>query len=118
MSYQITAYGDHQFNLKYEDNELLGVINNYICNKKAHGDMYFTYYTLCRSILYKAKEEDALSGVEPNTYYESPNLSQKEQTRISRLLWELILEHKIFVDFSNNAYMAHVGSNDTVLGII
>lgn len=118
MSYQITAYGDHQFDLKYEDEELRGIINGYIRNKKAHGDMYFTYYTLCRNILYKAKEAGQLLGVEPNTYYESPNLSQKELTRISRLLWELILDHKIFVDFSNNAYMAHIGGNDTVLGII
>ena len=79
--------------------------------------MYFTYYTLCRFVLYKAKEGDALEGVDPNTYYESPNISQKELTRISRLLWDLILDRKIFVDFSNNAYMAHIGGNDTVIGI-
>jgi len=117
MSYQITAYGDHQFDLKYKDEKLLEIIENYICDKKTHGEMYFTYYTLCRFILYKAKEDDALEGIAPNTYYESPNVSQKELTRISRLLWDLILDRKIFVDFSNNAYMAHIGGNDTVIGI-
>lgn len=117
MSYQITAYGDHQFDLKYKDEKLLEIIENYICDKKTHGEMYFTYYTLCRFILYRAKKDDALEGVTPNTYYESPNVSQKELTRISRLLWDLILDRKIFVDFSNNAYMAHIGGNDTVIGI-
>ena len=117
MSYQITAYGDHQFDLKYKDEKLLEIIKNYICDKKTHGEMYFTYYTLCRFILYRAKKDDALEGVTPNTYYESPNVSQKELTRISRLLWDLILDRKIFVDFSNNAYMAHIGGNDTVIGI-
>lgn len=117
MSYQITVYGNHQFNLKYEDPELAKIMEEYICNKKAKGEMYFTYFTLCKSILYKAKEEDALEGVDPNTYYESPNISQKDLTRISRLLWDLILDRKIFVDFSNYAYMAHIGGNDTVIGI-
>lgn len=117
MSYQITVYGDHQFDLKYEDKELLEIIEKYICDKKTHGEMYFTYYTLCRFILYKAKEDNKLEGVDSNTYYESPNISQKELTRISRLLWDLILDRKIFVDFSNNAYMAHIGGNDTVIGI-
>lgn len=116
MSYQITAYGDHHFGLKYNDEELLKIIGKYICDKKEHGEMYFTYYTLCRFILNEAIRNNALEGVEPNTYYESPNISQKELTRISRLLWDLILDRIIFVDFSNNAYMAHI-SNDTVIGI-
>lgn len=117
MSYQITVYGDRRFDLKYKDEKLLEIIKDYICEKRGRGEMYFTYYTLCRHILCKAREDGALRGVEPNTYYESPNISQGELTRISRLLWDLILDHKIFVDFSNNAYMACIGGNDTVIGI-
>lgn len=117
MSYQITAYGEHHFGLKYKDGELLEIIKKYICDKKEHGEMYFTYYTLCRFILNIAIKNDALEGIEPNTYYESPMISQKDLTRISRLLWDLILDRIIFVDFSNNAYMAHIGGNDTVIGI-
>lgn len=54
MSYQITAYGDHQFDLKYEDDKLLELIEKYILEKKSQGNMYFTYYTLCRYIMLKA----------------------------------------------------------------
>lgn len=63
MSYQITAYGDHQFDLKYKDEKLLEIIKNYICDKKTHGEMYFTYYTLCRFILYRAKKMMLLRGL-------------------------------------------------------
>ena len=117
MDIKITVYGSHPFSLAYEDAEIKQYIKNYILYRKKSGQMYFTYFTLCKLILDQAKREDKIKGMEPNTYYESPDLSQTEYTRISRILWEFIWDREIFVDFSNNSYIAHF-SNDTVLGII
>lgn len=117
VNYTITQYGETKFGLQYSDEELLGVINLFVQKKKEEKADYFTYYTLCKYILILAERENRLIGKESNTYYQQTNLSQKEYTRISRLLWQLILNQKIFVDFSNNAYIAHY-ENDTVLGIM
>lgn len=116
MMYRITRYGDFSFDLAYDDNEILAMIEDFIKKKRESGVMYFTYYTLCRHILIRATEERKLKNLEPHTYYESPVLSQGEYTRVSKLLWILILGKKIFVDFSNNSYTAHY-QNDTVIGI-
>ena len=117
VNYSITQFGEAQFGLHYSDEDLIEIINSFIQKKKEEHSDYFTYYTLCKYILTMADSNNKLIGKEPNTYYQQPNLSQKEYTRISRLLWVLILDRKVFVDFSNNAYIAHY-ENDTVLGIM
>lgn len=117
VSYTVTQYGESRFGLKYEDEELKSIINAFIQLQRKVKDYYFTYYTLCRHIMLLADKEDRLNGKDANTYYQQPNLSGKEYTRISRLIWDFILEKKIFVDFSNNAYIPHY-ENDTVFGIM
>ena len=117
VSYTVTQYGESRFGLQYEDEELKSVINAFIQAQRKEKDYYFTYYTLCRHIMLLADKENKLKGKEANTYYQQPNLSPKEYTRISRLIWDFILDKKIFVDFSNNAYIPHY-ENDTVFGIM
>jgi hypothetical protein len=117
MGIQITVYGSHPFTLAYDDSEIIAFISDYITKRKNTRQPYFTYFTLCRIILEKAKNDNKLKGMEPNTYYESPDLAQSEYTRISRILWGFIWDKKIYVDFSNNSYIAHY-ENDTILGIM
>lgn len=117
MGIQITIFGNKQFEMSYEDEEIRSLIDRYIQNLLHKEIYYFTYYTLCKSILTTANKENRLVGMDPKTYYESPDLAQKEYTRVSRLLWERIREGKLFVDFSDNKYIAHY-DNDTILGII
>lgn len=105
MTYITTIYEDYFFNLSYNDSELINLIETSIYERHNCKKPYFNYYSLCEHILCKAKENDALVDYEPNTYYESLELSQAEETRISRLLWYLILEHKIFFDFSNKTFV-------------
>lgn len=117
VNYSVTQYGEARFGLNYNDEELTCVIDSFIQNKKNNKDDYFTYFTLCKFVLETADIAGKLNGKEANTYYQQPNLSQKEYTRISRLIWDFILGRKVFVDFSNNAYIAHY-DNDTVFGIM
>lgn len=117
VSYSVTQYGETQFGLRYDDEALKIIIDSFIQTKRDEKTYFFTYYSLCRHILMLADKEDKLIGKEPNTYYQQPNLSSKQYTRISRLIWDFILERKVFVDFSNNAYIPHY-ENDTVFGIM
>lgn len=116
MNFRITVIGSHPFSLAYGDDELKDFIWEYIKSRKEKGHPYFTYFTLIQIILDKANNEDKLEGRDKNTYYESPDLDQEEYTRVSRLLWDFIYDKKIYIDFSNNKYIAHY-NNDTVFGI-
>ncbi len=115
--YRVTKYGDTQFSLQYEDGELMDIIVKYIQKKKETHEVYFTYFVLCKYIVGYADNDNKLKGKDKNTYYTSVVLSQTELTRVSRLLWDLILGRKIFVDFSNNSYTTKY-ENDTVFGIL
>ena len=117
VNYSVTQYGESRFGLKYNDDELSSIIDSFIKKQREQDIDYFTYFTLCRYILVTADKSDMLIGKEANTYYQQPNLNQKEFTRISCLIWNFILNRKIFVDFSNNAYIAHY-ENDTIFGIM
>lgn len=117
FNYSVIQYGESKFGLRYNDEDLKGIVDAYIKKQKSQDIYYFTYFTLCKYILLEADRADKLIGKEPNTYYQQPNLNQKAYTHISRIIWDFIFERKIFVDFSNNAYIAHY-DNDTVFGIL
>lgn len=117
VNYSVTQYGESRFGLKYKDEELSGIIEDFIQKQKSREINYFTYFTLCKYILIQADKTDQLVGKMANTYYPQINLDQNAYTRISRLIWIFIMDRKIFVDFSNNAYIAHY-ENDTVFGIM
>lgn len=114
MSYDFIVYGDVRFDISYSNEELKSMILLYITSKISEGS--FTYLRLCKSIIETAVKENRLVDAKRKTYYQSPQLKAKEYTRISRLLWDLILEGKIFIDFYNNEYVAHI-PNDTTFGI-
>lgn len=115
--YQVSVFGAHGFDLIYDDSELKIIIGDYIENIKNSELPYFTYYTLCNKILEDAYANFQLAGREKNVFYENPTLSSKEYSRISRTLWNFIWDRLIFIDFSNNQYIAHF-DNDTVFGVI
>lgn len=114
MSFEYTIYGDVVFELSYSDQELGDRILAYIRSKKEDG--LFTYFRLCHSLISVAIEEGCLIGAEKQVYYQSPQLSPSQYTRVSKMLWKYILEGKIFIDFYNNEYVAH-SPNDTTFVI-
>jgi len=115
MSFEYTIYGDVRFDVNYNDAELNDFIISYIKSKKDEGS--FTYLRLCKSLINTAVKDGRLDGAKPNTYYQSPQLKPSQYTRISKLLWDFILNGIIFIDFYNNEYVAHI-PNDTTFGII
>lgn len=117
MAIQITVFGESHFELKYTDEDIRNIIDRYIQDLKSREKYYFTYYTICKWILDEAIKNEAAKNFDPHTYYEIPIMSRKEYTRVSRLLWEFILEKKLFVDFFDNHSITRY-DNDTTFGII
>lgn len=117
MSIQITVFGESHFELKYTDKEVRDKIESYIQELKAKDRNYFTYYTLCKWILDDAIHNGYAENYDSQTFYEIPLMARKEYTRVSRILWILILESKLFVDFFDNHSITRY-DNDTTFGII
>lgn len=117
MSIQITVFGESHFELEYTDEEIRQKIDGYILDLKSKDRYYFTYYTLCKWILEDAIHNNAVKNYDYHTFYETPLMDRKEYTRVSRLLWELILKSKLFVDFFDNHSITRY-DNDTTFGII
>lgn len=60
-----------------------------------------TFLNLCNQIRQQAIRDRALADL-ANTVYSCEELAPEEQVRISRLLWELIWEHKVFLLFGRS----------------
>lgn len=96
----ITHYGGAvTLPLSYTNEELKEVIDRYI---GAHDT--FTYRSLCQYIVGEADKDNKLVK-EDNHIYECPiELTKKDLNRVTRLLWDLIWGHKIFIDFSDTTH--------------
>ena len=93
------TYDPNPVSLTYSEEELRTIIEQYISAQ----DYEFSYKSICHYVLDKAKQE----GKVPNagcTQYSSSELNPFSGIVVSRLLWEMIWEKKIFVAFGANPY--------------
>lgn len=99
-------YSNSPLILDCSDSELESIIDNIIRNKKL-GDFSFSF--ICEQIMVDAKENDR-NYSQCNVIYPSQKLAQSEINRISKILWKMIWEQKLFFDFANthNEYVFHV----------
>lgn len=102
----IVYYGEHPLLMTYSDEELNGKIDLYISDIKKSGHLKFSYKNLCYTLFRYAMSEHCLKA-EPNASYNNPVMADSDATRISRLLWNRIWNHNIFIDFHENKYTAH-----------
>ena len=109
----ITYYSQSPLSLHYTEEELYSKIKEYVSNES---QSYFTYFQLCDSLLKKAEIENKL-GKKQNTIYSNPKLNPKDYTRISVILWRLIREGLICIDFYVNPYRG-VTKDDTTFIIV
>ena len=70
-----------------------------------------TFVNLCYQIRQQAIRDRALANLE-NTVYSSEELSREEQVRVSRILWELIWDHKIFLLFGRSPLLGLSNGED------
>ncbi len=70
-----------------------------------------TFHSLCNQIRQQAIRDRALANLE-NTVYSSEELAREEQVRVSRILWELIWEHKVFLLFGRSPLLGLSNGED------
>ena len=70
-----------------------------------------TFTNLCYHIRQQAIDDHAVNDPE-NTTYTNDELAPEDQVRVSRLLWELIWEHKIFLLFGRSELLGLSNGED------
>ena len=70
-----------------------------------------TFLSLCNQVRQQAIRDRALADL-ANTVYSSEELAPDEQVRVSRLLWELIWAHKVFVLFGRSPLLGLSNGED------
>ena len=70
-----------------------------------------TFVNLCYQIRQQAIRDRALADLE-NTVYTSDELAPEDQVRVSRVLWELIWEHKIYLLFGRSPLLGLSNGED------
>ena len=70
-----------------------------------------TFLNLCHQIRQQSIRDRALADLE-NTVYTSEELAPEDQVRVSRLLWELIWEHKVFLLFGRSPLLGLSNGED------
>jgi hypothetical protein len=100
QQYNHTIYGDVYFETSYTDNELKEFILSYVKKEE-----FSTYNHLCRNLINDAVINNRLVGSDPEIFYQSPQLQPSEHIRVSKLLWDFILNGDIFINFHNNQFV-------------
>jgi hypothetical protein len=80
--------------MKYTDSELSDIVQRIL--KEASAPISFS--KICSGIIDVALAENKLE-VESNVQYAKIEVTQEDGSRISRILWGLIWDRKLFIDF-------------------
>lgn len=88
--------------MTYSKDELAGLVSEYI-----NGNETFSFRQICLAIFNRANQEDRLIKEKDTEYQGGIDISYHDETLISQILWELISDKKIFINFSSSPYMTH-----------
>ncbi len=106
----ITKYGRTPLGLSYSDEQLRSVVAGFICIAPST----FRYMELYNYVMDRALHEDMFQK-EPYTRYTNIVLTDYDEHRLSMILWEMIWDEKIVIEFRNNI---NHQSHDTVFGVV
>lgn len=71
-----------------------------------------TFVNLCYQIVQMAFQEHQVKKADENVTITSEELAPEEQVRVSRILWELIWDHKIFLLFGRSELLGLSNGED------
>lgn len=105
----IYYYDKCPLRILYTDEEISALLLTYFASLEVK---IITFSEISDYVLDKADKEHKLE-TEPNTRYNRIILTDEDGIRLSRILWDMILEKKIFLDFHRNPY-GNLSSTDYV----
>ena len=96
--------------LLYNNEELRDRINM-VMESRDH-TKGITFVNLCYQIVQVAFQEHKVKKADEDTTVVSEELSAEDQVRVSRILWELIWDHKIFLLFGRSELLGLSNGED------
>ena len=96
--------------LLYNDEELSDRINM-VMDSRDH-TTGITFVNLCYQLVQMAFQERKVKKADESTTITSEELSAEDQVRVSRILWELIWDHKIFLLFGRSELLGLSNGED------
>ena len=96
------TYDPNPVPVTYTQEELRQVIEDFL----KEGTTEFSFRGLCSYIVDKAIKDGMVRDAS-HTQYSSRELSPLSAIEVSKCLWELIWDKKIFIAFGENPYAAH-----------
>ncbi len=96
--------------LLYNDEELRDRINMVMSSRDSTTGI--TFVNLCYQLVQMAFQEHQVKKADENTTLTSEELSAGDQVRVSRILWELIWDHKIFLLFGRSELLGLSNGED------
>ncbi len=98
----ITYYNSNPVPVEYTEEEIKEKILGYIVDI----DGEFSFKSLCYYIVQTAIREEKVKDAK-HTQYSSSEMDPYSSIKVSKILWEMIWDRKIFIAFGENPYMAH-----------
>ena len=96
--------------LLYNNEELRDRINM-VMDSRDH-TKGITFVNLCYQIVQVAFQEHKVKKADESTTIVSEELAAEEQVRVSRILWEMIWDHKIFLLFGRSELLGLSNGED------
>lgn len=103
-------YDANPVQLLYSNDEIRDRINM-VMNSRDH-TTGITFVNLCYQIVQVAFQEHKVKKVDENAIITSEELSAEDQVRVSRVLWELIWDKKIFLLFGRSPLLGLSNGED------
>lgn len=98
----VTYYNPNPIPVEYTEGEMRERVLSYLDN----GRLEFSFRQLSSYIINLAKEEQKVKNAS-QTQYGSNQMDTASSILLSRILWELIWDKKIFIAFGDNPYASH-----------
>ena len=110
IQYKIAMnYDANPIHLLYNNEELRDRINM-VMESRDH-TTGITFVNLCYQIIQMAFQENQVKKLD-DTIITSEELAPEEQVRVSRILWELIWDHKVFLLFGRSELLGLSNGED------
>lgn len=99
---EITYYNSNPVPVEYTEEEMRSKVLIFIKGVKEE----FSFKTLSNIIVQTAKNEQKVKDAD-YTQYSSNEMDSSSSIMLSKILWELIWDRKIFIAFGENPYIVH-----------
>ena len=109
---RITYYNSNPVPVEYTEEEMKEKVLTFINDRKGE----FSFRTLSNFIVQTAMNEQKVKDA-AHTQYSSNEMDPLSSIQLSKILWELIWDKKVFIAFGENPYMAHYAGDTRFVAV-